>query len=123
MSNKFIGNKNNNSFHSENCQFAPKSPDKRVEFVSAEEALEKGFKPCHSCNPINKADNKSMIIGNKNNKSYHLPTCQYAPRAADKKVEFINVEEAAKEGYKPCSTCNPNKESAENTLLPDELPF
>lgn len=46
-------------------------------------------------------------IGNKFNKSYHRPECQYAPSNPQKRVEFTSREEADSAGYKPCWTCNP----------------
>lgn len=49
-----------------------------------------------------------FFVGNKNNKSYHLPKCTYAPRNLTKRIEFSSIEEARKMGYKPCSSCNPN---------------
>lgn len=49
------------------------------------------------------------IVGNSSNKSYHLDSCKFAPKNASKRVEFKNIEEAKAEGYKACSTCNPDK--------------
>ena len=51
---------------------------------------------------------KNIFIGNLSNKSYHLPSCTFAPKISSKKIEFKSIVEANKNGYKPCSTCNPN---------------
>ncbi len=50
---------------------------------------------------------QGKVIGNRNNKSYHRPECQYAPSNPQKRVEFTSREEADSAGYKPCWTCNP----------------
>lgn len=56
------------------------------------------------------------IIGNKNNKSYHLDSCQFAPKSSLKIEEFASVEEAKAAGYRACSTCNPD-----NSFTADEV--
>ena len=48
-----------------------------------------------------------FYIGNKTNKSYHLPKCTYAPKNHTKRIEFSSIDEAKKMGFRPCSTCNP----------------
>lgn len=45
-------------------------------------------------------------IGNINSKKYHLPTCSTLPKG-DNAVYFVTKEEAVKQGYNPCSRCNP----------------
>ena len=47
----FIGNNYNNSFHTLNCKYAPKSLAKRVEYASREAAVNAGYRPCPTCNP------------------------------------------------------------------------
>jgi hypothetical protein len=46
-----IGNSFNRSYHRAECQYAPRNPQKRVEFDSIEEATAAGFCPCRNCNP------------------------------------------------------------------------
>ena len=46
---QYIGNRANKSFHTLDCKYAPKKPEKRVEFFSREEAVESGFTPCNNC--------------------------------------------------------------------------
>jgi hypothetical protein len=48
---------------------------------------------------------KPLYIGNNTNKSYHLPTCQYAPKNPQKRVEFFSKEEVLKSGFKYCTSC------------------
>lgn len=51
-----IGNKANNSFHKETCDYAPKKQEKRIVFVNTQEALAAGFRPCNTCNPLKKEE-------------------------------------------------------------------
>ena len=44
------------------------------------------------------------IIGNRNSKKYHLPTCGTLPYP-ENQVFFKSAEEAATYGYKPCKKC------------------
>ena len=53
-------------------------------------------------------EQNQVVIGNKMNKTYHLPTCTYAPKNKNKRIEFKNLEIAEQEGFKPCATCRPN---------------
>lgn len=46
-----MGNSFNYSYHRPDCQYAPKNPQKRVEFSSLEKAKEAGYRPCRNCNP------------------------------------------------------------------------
>ena len=48
---QIIGNRNNNSYHRSDCRYAPRDPNKRVEFNSIAEAQQAGYRPCNSCNP------------------------------------------------------------------------
>lgn len=54
-----------------------------------------------------KMQEEMIYIGNKTNKSFHFQGCMYAPRNLQKRIEFTSIEEARKNGFKPCSTCNP----------------
>jgi uncharacterized protein len=47
------------------------------------------------------------IIGNNRNRSYHRPSCKYAPRNPAKRVEFTSNDAAINAGYRPCGSCNP----------------
>lgn len=46
-----IGNNNNHSYHRIKCQYAPRNPQKRVEFNSVDEARLAGYRPCGTCKP------------------------------------------------------------------------
>lgn len=46
-----IGNNSNHTYHRPDCQYAPRRRDRRVEFETAEEAREAGYRPCFTCNP------------------------------------------------------------------------
>ena len=50
-------------------------------------------------------DSPSFVIGNKINKSYHSASCKFAPKSAEKRVEFKSMAEANAAGYKPCRDC------------------
>ena len=48
----YIGNKNSHVFHRGTCQYAIDMNEKnKVEFITREEAIEKGYKPCSRCKP------------------------------------------------------------------------
>lgn len=47
----YVGNRLNTSFHRADCKYAPRNPQKRIEFHSREEALAAGYKPCPTCRP------------------------------------------------------------------------
>ncbi|MCQ2459054.1 MAG: hypothetical protein MJ081_01645 [Ruminococcus sp.] len=53
------------------------------------------------------ADETNIIVGNRNNKSYHKANCRFAPSNRLKRVEFWSVEEAINASYTPCQSCNP----------------
>lgn len=57
-------------------------------------------------NEITKPEKNIKYIGNRTNMSLHCPTCKYAPKDPQKRVEFSSKEEAEKDGYTPCKTCN-----------------
>ena len=46
-----IGNSFNRSFHNPDCQYAPRNPQKRIEFASRDNAVNAGYQPCRTCNP------------------------------------------------------------------------
>ncbi len=46
-----IGNSFNRSYHRPDCKYAPRNPQKRVEFASVEAARNEGYMPCRTCNP------------------------------------------------------------------------
>ncbi|WXJ79113.1 hypothetical protein MTMBA_11950 [Moorella thermoacetica] len=49
---KYIGNSSSKKFHYPDCQWAQKiSPRNRVEFISREEAINAGYRPCKVCQP------------------------------------------------------------------------
>ncbi len=55
---------------------------------------------------VNAEKKKVMYVGNNTNKSFHRPTCIYAPKNPAKRVEFSSKEEALQNGYKSCSNCH-----------------
>ena len=46
-----VGNKNYKYYHRPDCQYAPRDPQKRIEFDNIEEAKSAGYRPCKTCNP------------------------------------------------------------------------
>ena len=69
------------------------------------EARNAGYTVCNFCSTMH----PTIIVGNKNNNSYHLSNCKFAHKDKTKRVEFDSVEEAKLAKFKPCSTCNPDK--------------
>ena len=48
------------------------------------------------------------VIGGKESKKYHLPSCDLVKRIyGPERVYFNSPEKAEKEGYKPCQMCHP----------------
>ena len=47
----FIGNNYNRSYHRPECRYAPRNPQKRVEFESVDMARQAGYSPCPTCKP------------------------------------------------------------------------
>lgn len=51
---------------------------------------------------------EAVYIGNKNSKKFHRMDCEGAARMKEEnKVSFKSREEALRNGYSPCSLCNP----------------
>ncbi len=50
----------------------------------------------------------TTVIGGKESKKYHLPSCDLVKRIyGPERVYFNSPEKAEKEGYKPCQMCHP----------------
>ncbi|MBK5244878.1 MAG: hypothetical protein JJE18_07615 [Eubacteriaceae bacterium] len=46
------------------------------------------------------------LIGNRNSKVYHLPTCPSLPKESNQ-IYFNSFDEALEQGFTPCGVCNP----------------
>lgn len=55
-----------------------------------------------------KASLEGALIGSTTSNKYHLPDCRYAAKIRpENKAYFANEEEAKRQGYLPCKSCNP----------------
>ncbi len=51
---------------------------------------------------------ETQLVGSKNMRTYHLPTCKSAAAIKDEhRIEFDSAEAAAASGYRGCKTCHP----------------
>jgi len=51
---------------------------------------------------------KAMFVGSSTSKKYHLPDCRYALKIKpENKIYFQSLEDAKRQGYLPCKSCNP----------------
>ena len=57
-----------------------------------------------SANPEGGEGVEERFIGNKNSKTFHLPTCGNLPKK-ENQVEFESYDDAIAAGYKPCGNC------------------
>lgn len=101
----YIGNKNNKSFHSPDCMYAPKKLDKRVVFYSRLEAFNTDYQPCSNCLELEEGE----VVGNYKTEKYHKPDCRFAPKSPKKRKVFNSKEEAESNGYKACRCLKPRK--------------
>ena len=50
------------------------------------------------------------VVGSKNSKKYHRPTCQWAQKIKpENKVVFKDAKEAKQAGYRACKVCKPSE--------------
>jgi hypothetical protein len=55
-----------------------------------------------------KASLEGMLVGSTTSNKYHRSGCRYAVKIRpENRIYFANEEEAKKQGYIPCKTCNP----------------
>ncbi len=48
------------------------------------------------------------VVGSTSSSKYHRPDCRYAIKIKpENRVYFANADEAQRQGYQPCKTCNP----------------
>jgi len=51
---------------------------------------------------------KATFVGSSTSKKYHLPDCRYALKIKpENKIYFQSLEDAKRQGYLPCKSCNP----------------
>ena len=51
---------------------------------------------------------EAMLVGSSTSKKYHLPDCRYALKIKpENKIDFQSPEDAKRQGYLPCKSCNP----------------
>ena len=51
---------------------------------------------------------KAMLVGSSTSKKYHLLDCRYVAKIKpENRINFQNSEDAKRQGYLPCKSCNP----------------
>lgn len=51
---------------------------------------------------------KAIFVGSSTSKKYHLPDCRYVLKIKpENKIYFQSLEDAKRQGYLPCKSCNP----------------
>ena len=74
----------------------------------ADAAVEKSSAPAaaEKAPPAGPGDNTAGWVGNTGSHVFHTPDCKFS-KSKNCTAVFSTREDAVKEGYKPCSTCNP----------------
>ncbi len=58
--------------------------------------------------PLSVNASKSMLVGSSTSKKYHLSICRYAEKIKpENRIYFQSPEDAKRQGYLPCKSCNP----------------
>ncbi len=104
------GNTRSRIFHQPSCRYYS-CPNCTVNFDSAREAVDHGYRPCSLCDPAGTArENPAKIdapyIGNVKSHKFHRDSCRYAS-CPNCNAKFKTREEAIKAGYAPGGCCNP----------------
>jgi len=106
----FHGNTRTRVFHQASCRYYS-CPNCTASFATAREAVERGYRPCGSCEPVSVTRDKpsaegAAYVGNTNSHKFHRGSCRYAgcPNCT---ARFKTREEALKAGYAPGGCCSP----------------
>lgn len=93
-----VGEKTKNSIEKSEVE----TPIVSQETVAEDKVVESQAEP-----PASEVQQNDYVIGNKNTKAFHRPTCNRLPKEKNR-VIFNNREEALASGYyNPCDYCNP----------------
>jgi len=90
---------------------APPRKKEKVEGSLATETVEEesnssppGSLPASASNEATKA----TFTGSSTSKKYHIPDCRYALKIKpENRIDFQSLEDAKRQGYLPCKSCNP----------------
>jgi hypothetical protein len=104
------GNTHSHVFHQSTCRYYS-CTNCTVNFDSAREAMDSGYRPCGLCDPAGKSRGKGSkadapYVGNTRTHKLHRDTCPYAS-CPNCTAKFKTREEAIKAGYVPGGCCNP----------------
>ncbi len=106
---EYRGNRESRVFHQESCRYYA-CKNCTVRFSSADEAIEKGFRPCGVCRPANSGSNlaqsEDTYSGNTNSRKFHRASCRYAA-CKNCTAKFKSREAAIEAGYSPGGCCRP----------------
>jgi competence protein ComEC len=80
------------------------SDGKNYTIASERTATDAELNPTVTEKTSNSDSTTAAYIGNKNSKTFHLPTCKNLPSEKNQ-VLFSSYDQAVNEGYKPCSNC------------------
>jgi len=65
-----------------------------------------GSEPMPASSSVNTP--KTMLVGSSTSKKYHLSDCRYAMKIKpENRIDFESPEDAKRQGYLPCKSCNP----------------
>lgn len=122
---EYIGNINSKVVHLASCGSLP-NPENRAYFATLEEALRQNYRPCGNCHPDAGSPNQTVsvfassvgaasvntgqdsLIGNKNTKKVHLPSCSFLPDEQNRAF-FQTYQAAVNAGYEACQKCHPDR--------------
>lgn len=116
--NTYIGDKNGQVFHMEDCLYVQNISEKET-FNTSEDAISEGYKPCTSCKPC------KVYIGNKRSKILHAAGCSWLPKKGSN-IESFSREEAMKRvanDYQACKVCQRCNKSTNCPYFKDSSSF
>jgi methylphosphotriester-DNA--protein-cysteine methyltransferase len=106
---KLHGNTRTHVFHQSSCRYYS-CPHCTVQFDTAAEAKQKGYRPCGWCTPDAQAKDEANVttayVGNTRSHKFHRATCRFAT-CSNCTAKFATREEALKAGYVPGQCCSP----------------
>jgi Metal binding domain of Ada len=108
----YRGNTNSHVFHRSGCRhYACKNCT--VKFASADEAVQRGFRPCSVCEPggggggtTSAQKTAEGYSGNTSSRKFHRASCRHAS-CANCTAKFRSRQAAIDAGYVPGGCCKP----------------
>lgn len=108
---RLVGSTKSELYHMSECPQVKKisSADQTV-FLSPEEAIKAGYKPCPECKPPLKSE---KFVGEKGTKRYHVQSCKMMRHIVLTDMAIFKSDTEAKNaGYLPCPVCIPQEKDA-----------